>query len=129
MKKSDAAEHLNVVVISLQRYRGIGKELLGPGSAELSFGEGRMEELWPWIWGEKCPLPSIIRALDRYEDSGYLEAIAYHNFMVLLFMKMPEIVLYCQASQGWRLSAGNKFPLGVPRIGEVMEGWNDERDL
>ena len=126
MKKSKAAEHLNVVVRSLQRYRGFGKDILGPGSAEICFTDEHMAETWPWIWGDKCPLPSIVRILDHYEASGELAAPDYYNFMVVLFRRMPEIALGCQLPQGPWLSEHNNFPQDIPSLADVFEGWEDD---
>lgn len=126
MKRSEAAAHLGVIVLAIQRYRGIGKEVFGPGSAELAFKEGDMERLWPWIWGEKCPLPLIVRVLDHYQDSGELAFMDYFNFMFLLFTNMYVVATACITIYARQLPPGMEFPKDVLSLSDVMKGWDDE---
>lgn len=47
---------------------------------------------WPWVYGDKCPLPQLTMVLDRVDDGADLNPFEYHNFLVILYRFSPEIL-------------------------------------
>lgn len=117
MKQSEAIQHLREFAWALQRYRSITMETLGPGIGELHLSEEFAGEMWPWVFGEKCPLPVLSKMLG---GGGYLEPMAYYNMMYILFQFMPEILL---AIQTWR-GPNSSFPQEMPDTSIVL-GWEE----
>jgi len=92
-------------------------ETLGPGTGELHLSKKFAGELWPWVFGEKCPLPILAKIIDDAESSGELAPMDYYNMMIILDRFMPEVKL---AALTWRGTA--TLPEGPPSI-DILSGW------
>lgn len=114
MKQSEAIQHLHEFTWALQRYRSITMETLGPGTGDLHLSEEFAGEMWPWVFGEKCPLPILSKMLD---DPAPLD---YYNMMYILRQFMPEILLVIQT---WR-GPNSTFPQEMPDV-NVCLGWEE----
>ena len=86
MKQSEAEQNLRIFMLALQRYRDIGLETLGE-DRDLA------ASLWPWVWGDKCPLPILAKILDGAETSGTLAPMDYYNMTIVLTRFMPEVLV------------------------------------
>ena len=85
----------------------------------LHLSEKLAAEIWPWVFGEKCPLPALAKIIDDAETSGVLTPMDYYNMMVIFERFMPEI----KAALGaWR--GTYSVPEGPPDI-EIMRGWEE----
>ena len=117
MTQEEALAHLREFLWALQKYRSITMETLGPGSGELHLSEKLAAETWPWVFGEKCPLPILAKMIDDAETSGKLAPMDYYNMMFILDRFMPEVKMGIRAWRGtWTIPEG---PPGV----EIMRGW------
>lgn len=85
MKQSEAEQNLRLFMRALQRYRDTA--LGGMGVSEELAGQ-----VWPWVFGEKCPLPTLAKVLGNAEASGKLAPMDYYNMMIVLTRFMPEVL-------------------------------------
>jgi hypothetical protein len=88
-----------------------------------------MARLWPWIWGDKCPLIQLTRVLDRYDESGELAPGDYFNFMTILLRLTPELIPHCQLLASYwrdREEMGGVFPFPDDVSPRVMGGWDED---
>ena len=112
MKQETAIEHLRVYMISLQKYRS-NIEL------DLDMPEDFKADAWPWIFGDKCPLPQLSKVLDLVDNGQVLNPLQYHNFMIILYRFYPEILtvmgFYTQL----------EMPEELPSVLELANGWED----
>jgi len=118
MKQSEAIRNLRMFMLALQRYRGITAETLGPGSGELHLSEKMAAEMWPWVFGDKCPLPILSKVLDACDAGKELAPYNYYNLMVVLHRFMPEVKVAVSINN-------QEFPDEMPPI-SIMAGWEDE---
>ena len=86
MKKEEAAQDLRHMMISIQKYRANIAELWGGQF------DDTLAEQWPWIWGDRCPLPALSKILDTYDRDGTLTPADYFNMMTVLHRFMPEVM-------------------------------------
>ena len=121
MKEQEAIRHLRAYMIRLQRYRSVGKEMFGPGSGELCFPEGSMERIWPWVWGDKCMLPMLVKVLDSVDNGNPLVPLDYYNLMFALLQFTPEVAIAIRAMEGRH----STFPEDFPEIQNSLEGWEE----
>lgn len=119
MIQEEALEHLREFLWALQRYRSIAMETLGPGSGELHLTERLAAEMWPWVFGEKCPLSILAKMIDDAETSGKLVPMDYYNMMTILDRFMPGVKLGIRA---WR--GRYTVPEGPPDIA-ILAGWEE----
>lgn len=81
---------LNVFIFGLQKYRSNAKEAYMKEEGEhsiLGLTNKQMGDLWPWVFGDKCPLPLLQRIVDRGSVTGQ----EFYNAMFILFRFMPEV--------------------------------------
>jgi hypothetical protein len=96
MTEQEARNYLNIMMIALQRYRGINFETLLAKKGGLGFTKEQLGETWPWVFGEKCPLAALQKILDGDKVTG----IDFYNMMFILDRFMPEIKIAGQVSSG-----------------------------
>ena len=113
MKQPEAVQHLREFMWALQRYRSITMETLGPGTGDLHLSEEFAGEMWPWVFGEKCPLP----ILSKMVDSEEVTPLDYYNMMYILHHFTPEILIAVQI----RCST---FPQEMPDV-SICLGWEE----
>lgn len=87
MKKEEAAQDLRHMMIAIQKYRANIAELWGGQFDDV------LANQWPWIFGDRCPLPAISKILNTYDKDGTLSPVDYYNMMVVLHRFMPEVTL------------------------------------
>lgn len=116
MEQEKALKHLREMIWALQRYRSIAMETLGPGTGELHLSEKLAAEMWPWVFGEKCPLPVLVKMV----DSGKVTPADYYNMMFILHRFMPEVKLASTVQRGT-----HTIPKGPPDT-NILRGWTDE---
>lgn len=111
MKQSTALQHLRIMMKMIQRARSIIRETWE--------NETGLADLYPWIFGEKCPLLPLEKIITDAERSGILKGCDYMNFMYLLYNFMPEVRL-----------ASAIDAMGLPdemiRPNEYLMGWEEE---
>ena len=120
MRQEEALRHLREMIWALQRYRSVAMETLGRETGELHLSEKMAAEVWPWVFGEKCPLPILVKMVDNAETSGTLAPMDYYNMMTILDRFMPEIKV---ATVGWR--GTYTLPEGPPSL-EILRGWDND---
>lgn len=120
MKMSEAVQHLREMLWALQKYRSITMETLGPGTGDLYLSEEFAAEMWPWVFGEKCPLPALSKILDDVDSGNDLVPHDYYNMMTILERFMPEVKLAAVAIRG-----GATIPEGPPNV-NILAGWDEE---
>ena len=123
MKQEEALKHLREMIWALQRYRSITMETLGPETsdfeeptAELHFSEKLAAEMWPWVFGDKCPLPVLVKMV----NSGKVAPNDYYNMMYILDRFIPEVKLFALVQRG-----APTIPEGPPDI-SIFGGWTNE---
>lgn len=132
MKQSEAVQHLREMMWGLQRYRSVTMETLGdapPGPHSIAEEHVRglhlsgklAGEMWPWVFGEKCPLPAISKILDDVDSGGELAPMDYYNMMTILDRFIPEVRLVVGVARG----TDSTLPQGPPDV-SVMVGWEEE---
>jgi hypothetical protein len=132
MKQSEAVQHLREMMWGLQKYRSITMETLGskppgphsisdPRACELHLSEKLAGEMFPWVFGEKCPLPVLSKILDDVDSGGDLAPGDYYNMMVILDRFMPEVRLSVVVARG----TDSTLPQGPPDV-SIMMGWDEE---
>ena len=125
MKQSEALEHLREMIWALQRYRSIAMEELGPNpdyplGEQLCITEELAAKMWPWIFGEECPLPALVKIVDDAETSGTLAPTDYYSMMFILDRFMPEVKI---CLHNWR--GVYTVPEEPPSL-DILAGWEEE---
>ncbi len=115
MKQSEAILHLRRYMLALQKYRS-NTALDIPDLSEES-----KAEMWPWIFGDKCPLPQLVKVVDRTEKGKSLDPHDYYNFMVILYRFTPEIIAAMNI-----MNIDNPMPDEQPPTGVLVSGWDEE---
>jgi len=114
MKKSVAVQHLKTFMVTLQKHHSnVQDPIRGPGLS-IEF----LAEIYPWVFGEKCPLPQLQNVLDRYDSTGELSPQDYYNLMTILDKFMYEI-------KAAAALLGGNLPEDGPRV-DVLMGWDEE---
>jgi len=122
MKQTEAIKHLRAFMIALQRYRSVTMEQLGPGTGELHLSEKLAAEMWPWVFGDKCPLPTLSKLLANIDSGKPLVPMDYYNMMVVLDRFIPEVKVAVNIQLG---QGGHKpIPQGVSK--DILKGWENE---
>ena len=123
MKQSEAIAHLRVFMLALQRYRSIVMEQLGGSKDGLHLSEKMAAEMWPWVFGEKCPLPMLSKILNDVAGGKQLVPLDYYNMMFILDRFTPEI----KAVTNSRLIQArvDVIPEGPPSL-TTLNGWEPE---
>ena len=112
MKQQDAILHLTCLMHALQRYRSVGAEMglesVGP-------------DLWPWVFGDRCPLPALQKVLDRADTTGLLVPMDYYNLMIAFTHFCPEVIVVANTSVMPEGAA--PIALEPPAAAEILHGW------
>lgn len=105
--EENARRQLYAYMTALQKYRSVTAE-------EIGMSPDLMEEVWPWVFGDKCQLPTLSKILD-----GPLVPMDYYNQLVILCRFTPEI----RAATNINL-IGTDIPL-IPEEAptDVLGGW------
>ncbi len=111
MKQELAARQLRVYMYALQKYRS--------NTANYLPEQELMASAWPWVFGEKCPLPQLAMVLERFDSGNALNPFEYHNFLVILYKFSPEI-LFAMNYYDDEL----ELPEGLPSPLTVAKGWD-----
>lgn len=119
MKQSEATQHLREMMWGLQKYRSITTETLSSGTGDICLSEELAARMWPWVFGEKCPLPALAKILDDVDNGKDLAPADYYNMMTILYRFMPEVAIAASLREGCSL------PKGQPGI-SVLLGWEEE---
>jgi len=82
LTEKQAVRHLELFILGLQKQRSI--------IGELGMPEQLLANMYPWTFGDKCPLPAITKVLDGAEKNG-LAPMDYYNLMTVLTRFMPEV--------------------------------------
>ena len=138
MKEKDAIRHLREFMLALQRYRSIVMETVGPDTAltgtgllgesveGLSLSAEFAAEMWPWVFGDKCPLPVLVKILDSIDDGGTLVPLDYYNQMFILDRFMPEVKM----ATNMRLIQAHISPIPDGPAGvDILSGWDSSSNL
>jgi hypothetical protein len=112
VKESEAVEHLRAFTFGLMKYRSVTK-------AEID-DEELLAETWPWVFGNKCPLPALSVLLDFVENGKSLSPTDYYNMMTVLYRFMPEVKLYVDV---YLIDQG-KEPLPEELPSRALSGWD-----
>lgn len=111
MKESEAMNDIKLFAFSLQKYRSVTAEEIP------HLDEESKALMWPWVFGDKCPLEALTKVIDR----GQVEASTYYNFMVVANQFMPEIVI----ASGFYSKDNEQLPK-QPNVGLLAMGWDEE---
>jgi len=108
---------------ALDMLRGMLKLLL---KARSSMREGAidpnvLEDLYPWLFGDKCVLPALSGVIDRAEQSGTLSPMDFFNQMTVLYRFMPTLVAVAPITLGSKL-----LPAEPPDHMVYLRGWAPE---
>jgi len=105
---------------ALQRYRATANEQMA-GHGET--WEKVSQETWPWVFGDKCPLPMLVKLLDDIEiGRRELEPHGYYNFRFILWRFTPEILAATNVVLGQRDQ--ELIPEFDPPSVELYMGWD-----
>jgi len=116
MRQEEAVEHLRLFLYTLQRVRSIIRETLVDPKDEHILGD-----MFPWLFGERCPLETLVKVLGRVDQGAELEPLVYYNLMIILDQFMPEVKA---ASNVYVVGNEHKrFPEGPPDV-MLMRGWS-----
>lgn len=108
MKQSTAIIHLCEMLFGLQKSRSIIREENPDLSKEW------LEAIYPWVFGEKCPLNLLVKLLDSSETSK-LHPIDYYNLMFILYRFIPSILVFSET-----------LPSNPVDPTEYLRGWTPE---
>lgn len=113
MREADAIEHLEHLMITIQKYRSNAFETDAYDSSQREVrrlhgerAEKTEEEFYgflePWLFGDKNVLPTLVKVLDQVREGMPLKVMDFYNFMVIAdrcgpgleiqrgFMQYPE---------------------------------------
>lgn len=113
--EEEAITQLRTFMYALQKYRSVA---VGKGPRELGMSGELAADVWPWVFGEKCPLPALANILDNVDRGKSLAPMDYYNQMTILTRFMPGI----------RIITNSSMPPTVPFVPEfmtpdVLTGW------
>lgn len=118
MKQEEAILQLRVFMLALQKYRSNAMEM---AMEPIEATPEQAANMFPWIFGKKCPLEALSKTLDAVEQTGALEPMVYYNYMVILDRFLPEIRLFADTFY----SGMGKLPKGPPSISFLAIGWDN----
>ena len=81
MDQSEMMEYLERMRLAFQKFRSIEIEKWND--------EVGLAQIFPWIFGNKCPLLVIQKVLDR----GYVEKMEFYNFMYIIHYLAPQVMV------------------------------------
>lgn len=84
MNNKERLEVLEQIRYAFQRFRSVVLE-----NAEKNGTENHLPKLFPWVFGDKCLLPSIQKCLDQEYVSGQ----ELYNFLYVLHNFSPEVMV------------------------------------
>ena len=85
MNNDQRLEILENMRFAFQRFRSNVRET----REKTNLTDGMLEDMFPWVFSSKCPLPAIQRCLDRGEVTG----MELYNFMTILHRFAPEVMV------------------------------------
>ena len=127
MKQETALKHLRLMMWCIQRFRANAMDpLFGPvvadGTPGLQLTESMVADMFPWIFGDKCPLEVLAKVIDGVEETGVLVPMDYYNFMFILDRFMPELRMV-SVFYDRELPKDERLPDGPPNI-SILRGWD-----
>ena len=84
MTQEEARGHLTAMMVAIQRYRSTVAEV-----TEIDVERRVNADLSPWIFGDRCPLPALVKILDR----DVIVPLDLYNMMYVLDRFIPEVKL------------------------------------
>lgn len=88
MKHSEAARHLEVLMMVLQKFRSnLEEEFIQDNPVAKKV----VDDLEPWVTGDACPLPAIVTSLERYEKTDRIDGLFFHNMMMVVHRLQPSL--------------------------------------
>lgn len=81
MDQSEMLEYLESMRLAFQKFRSIELEQWGD--------EAGLSLIFPWVFGDKCPLLAIQKVLDR----GSVTKMEFYNFMFILHEFIPVVMV------------------------------------
>jgi len=124
MKQDTAVQHLRHLLFLYQKIRANANDpILGivddTGSGGLAVTSEMLADLMPWIFDDaRCPIPALVKILDRVDSDGVLAPMDYFNQMIILY-KFNDIYVPFLAIMGVEL------PQEMPDFREYLSGWSD----
>ena len=112
MRRSEARLEIESMMCGLQKTRSI--------FAEVGLPETILAEMYPWIWGDKCPLALLSRMVD--DDFTPME---WFNIRTVFYHFMEATALEVSLYHQGKTDKG--FPIGPPSM-DVLKGWEEERE-
>lgn len=112
MKQELAVRQLRAYMLALQKYRS-------NIALDLDLPEPFKAEAWPWVFGDKCPLPQLSTVLDRVDNGADLNPFEYHNFMVILYRFSPELLAVIGFNEHELF-----MPEELPSVLDLANGWD-----
>jgi len=82
--QEEARGHLTAMMVVIQRYRSTVAEV-----TETDVERRVNADLSPWIFGDRCPLPALVKILDR----DVIVPLDLYNMMYVLDRFIPEVKL------------------------------------
>jgi hypothetical protein len=117
MKHSDAVRHLRAMLFTLQRARSITKEeLVNAGWPEKTV-QSVLETLLPWIHGDKCPVPALVKILDRVENGDRIDGMDFYNLVTIATLLQPSLLFLIG-------SIGNDLDFPKQPSIQWVKGWD-----
>jgi len=83
MNEKERLEVLEQMRFAFQRFRSVIMEQADEDGASVK----DLADMFPWIFGPKCPLPAIQKCLDRERVTG----MELYNFLLVLHRFAPEV--------------------------------------
>lgn len=105
MTEAKAREHLEVLLRSAQKSRSDAREA---GNEEVS------AMLEPWLWGERCFIPTVAEVLTGRRNMTPLD---FYNLMAIT-ERCPTVGLVAALREG-----GHEFP--APQLA-WLKGWSED---
>lgn len=111
MTQAEAREILEKTMRAYQRYRSTSMDL---GVGEAFFAKS----MWPWVFGDKCPLPAIAKMLGREK----IVPQEFYNIMFILEKFTPEVKMQGEIEQALN---DVKFEFPTPDIAWLRDGFTE----
>ena len=110
MKIETAVQHLKTYMIALQKYRSNVAE------TRIFENNALAATMWPWVFGDNCPIPALQKILDGYDKTGVIAPSDYYNMMFILWQFTPEVVPIASM-------IGSELPTDPPST-SILMGWD-----
>ena len=90
-----------------------------PDGMGMPVTEELLAGIFPWLFGDKCPLSALGKILDRTEETGELAPFTFYNMMTVLYTFLPQLV----AVSPIVLNAADALPPFPPDHMVYLRGW------